>query len=219
HAPYSAFQGSLWEGNYFYANLHGHNWNISDNPFTELRKYEFDGTNFTFLESVEPPTSGASQGLSKYADYYFWNDRPNNCIVITKSINKANIYAETMPLLREQTVEPQLLNGFEYWDATRKPRVTLKDGIVYLSGMLKVPEGLTLDGTGLNTCFLMPELMTDVTSRNFVCYCSQGAARVAIASKLDTLNGRKVVLGNPSNPLSGVTWLSLDGISYPLLNV
>lgn len=210
-------QGSLWEGNTFYVNLHGHNSN-ADSPFSELRKYEFDGNKFNFVEKIMPPTIGCGQGLSKYGEYYFWNDRPNNCIVISKSILKGNVYAETMPLFRKQTVEPVLANGFERWDAKRTAFVTLHDGIVYLSGMIKAPEGFVADGDPTNFAFLIPSIMSDVLSKNFVCATNQGTIRVAIANKNDGLNARKVVIGNNINPITGITWIALDGISYPLLS-
>jgi len=210
-------QGSLWEGNYYYVNIHGHN-SIADTPYTELRKYEFNGTKFTYLESIEPPTVGSGQGLSKYGEYYFWNDRPGNYITITKSLVKANVYAEVMPILPQQTVEPTLLNGFTRWDALRTPRITLHNGVVYLSGMMRAPTDFIADGNPSKIAFFIPEQLAHYLSKNFTVTTNKGAVRVALAGTMDTTNGRRVVLGDFENPISGITWVAFDGINYPLLS-
>jgi len=208
-------QGSLWEDNAYYVNLHGHN-SLLDTPFAEIRKYEFDGNTFNFVEKIMPPTSGCGQGLCKYGNYYLWNDRPNNLIIISKSIKSGNIYAETIPITRQQTVKLELINGFLPWTSTRTLMATLKDGIVHLTGIVKVPPDFIADGYAQTAILAnIPEVMSDAISRNFTCMSNKGAIRLAISNKND---GRMLVLGSPDQVMSELSWVAFDGISYPLLS-
>ena len=215
--PQGGFQGSLWEDHYFYANLHSHNSIGDETPFAELRKYQFDGTKFIFIEKIAPPTIGCGQGLSKYDEYYFWNDRTENNIVITKGLKSGKIFAVVAPITKQQSTEPSLLNGYTPYTSTRTVKVTLKDGIVYLSGIIKVPT-LFEPGNDSKPPFFIPPLMSDTTNRNFIVATNLGFIKVAIASNISSFNSRKVVVGLAGQDVSGITWISFDGISYPLLS-
>lgn len=220
-AIHGYFQGSLWEDNIFYANLHGHN-KISDTqPFSKLYKYSFDGTNFNFIEVIEPPTIGCGQGLAKYGDYYFWNDRPNNIIVISKSIRKGNVFPELLPYQNEQSFEPSLLNGWEPYDINynRPPRITVRDGVVYLSGIAKnIVNANAYDGN--TPMFKIPQQYCPKYSINILALSDKGILRVPIVGKNSISPVEQIGDLNLQNIMQyeSIGWVSLDGISYPILD-
>lgn len=215
---YGNFQGSLWEGNLFYANLHGQNSNGDLIPFTELRKYEFDGVRFNFIESIAPPTGGCGQGLTKYENYYFWNDRPNNLIIVSKHLKRGNVFSEVIPYQNEFTFKPPLLNGFEPFDIIhdRTIKITVLNGMVYLSGMVK---NITAPNpyNGLTSIFKIPQRYAPKVSINVIGLTDKGIVRIPIVGKYDT---EKVGEVNAQNIMSyeNIGWLSLDGISYPIID-
>ena len=216
-APHGGYQGSLWDDGYFYANLHGHNTLSDAQPFSELRKFSFNGTEFTHVESIDPPTIGCGQGLGKYGDFYLWNDRPDNSIVISKSIKKGNVYPVTAPIKNEMVVELVPVNNFTAYDVHRPPKAILKDGIVYLTGMVRVPTGFIGDGNPINYVLTIPKQMVAYSSKNFTCATNKGAVRVALAGLMDTNHTGKIVLGEADYAVDGTTWVALDGINYPLI--
>ncbi|MFT8348765.1 hypothetical protein [Clostridium saccharoperbutylacetonicum] len=212
-APDGLFQGTLWDGNYFYANLHGHNSNGDATAFSQLRKYQFDGTNFNFIEAIAPPTDGCGQGLAKYGDYYFWNDRPNNLIVVSKNIKKGNVYSEILPYQNELSFKPTLLNNWEPYDTVydRTARVTVSNGIVYLSGIIKNTVNIE------STIFELPSRYAPKYSRNFMTISDKGIIRIPIVGR-NSNNPQQIgdVVCNNIFTITGVSWISLDGISYPI---
>lgn len=212
-APNGLFQGTLWDGNYFYANLHGNNLNSDAIAFSQLRKYQFDGTNFNFIEAIAPPTDGCGQGLAKYGDYYFWNDRPNNLIVVSKNIKKGNVYSEILPYQNELSFKPTLLNNWEPYDTIydRIARVTVSNGIVYLSGIIKNTVNIE------SVIFKLPSRYTPKYSRNFMVISDKGVIRIPIVGR-NSNNPPQIgdVVCNNIFTLTGVSWISLDGISYPI---
>ena len=220
--PHGGFQGSLWEGNYFYANLHGHNWNSDPNPFAELRKYRFDGASFIFVEKIKPPTLGCSQGISEYNGYYFWNDRPNHSVIITKSIKKGNLVPKTMEYKSSDSFKPTLLNGWEDYDLLydRTARITKTDsGLVLMNGLIKVTNTVVFDDP-YKPILKIPKAFAPKYSLNFICLTNVGMMRVGIVGKNsasgDSFIGEMVAYNITSS--TGITWLSLDNIIYPILD-
>lgn len=220
-AHHGGYQGSLWEDGYFYANLHGHNSNDSSNPFAELRKFSFNGTTFAFEEKIEPPSIGCGQGMAKYGDYYFWNDRPNNAIVITKALNRGNIFSETLPYQKEDTFKINLMNGWEPFDLAydRPPRITVSKGIVYLSGMAK---NLTNTNAydGATPMFRIPKQYSPKYSINVMALTDKGILRIPIVGRNSISSANDIGNLNLQNILNitNIGWVSLDGISYPILD-
>ncbi|MEK3792047.1 hypothetical protein MKX42_10020 [Paenibacillus sp. FSL R7-0204] len=79
------YQGIFFEGDTLYGNLHGSN-EKGQKYAQGLDSYKFDGEKFKLIERIKPPTYGAGQGIEKVGDTYFWADRPDNTIVMTKSL-------------------------------------------------------------------------------------------------------------------------------------
>ena len=218
YMPHGGPQGSLWEGNRFYVNLHGHNDTENGTPFVQVREYEFDGTTFNFISDFRPPTNGCGQGLSKYKNYYIWNDRVDNSIVISKSLRPSNIYPSTDIYSPRQTNTLPLQNGFGPLSPDRTPKVTLLNGVVHFTGAVTVPPGYQADGNPQVFPFMVPVQYVDSTSKNFVAITNVGPVRIALANRLDANNARKIVIGSADIPLSNLQWVSFDGISYPLID-
>ncbi|WP_127488485.1 C1q-like domain-containing protein [Paenibacillus ehimensis] len=117
------YQSLLWVDGFLYLNLHGsNNYGIAYAP--GLDKYSFDGTNFTFVERIKPPTYGAGQGICKFGNNYYWNDRPGNKIIITNYLKRGNL----LPLLSESRT---VLLGDVGLGV--EPRIVPVDGRRYLS--------------------------------------------------------------------------------------
>jgi hypothetical protein len=219
-APHGYFQGSFWEDGYFYANLHGHNVNESSSPFAKLVRYSFDGTSFTFDQAITPPTLGCSQGVSIYEGFYVWNDRPNNVVVITKNKSVATIYPTTLPLRKQNTFKPELLNGWTNFDTTydRTARITVQNGIVYFSGIIQNPSNPDAYN-GATRIFKIPTLYAPKFNTNFLALTDKGPMRMPVVGKNTVQPAEQIGNVNVQNILaySNITWLSLDGISYPIL--
>lgn len=219
-APQGGFQGTLWEGEYFYANLHGHNTNEDNNPFVEMRKYLFDGTNFNFIETITPPTDGCGQGIGKYGNYYFWNDRPNNMIVITKTLKRGNVFSEILPYQNEFSFKPTLLNGWQIYDAVydREPRVTVNNGFAFLSGIARVTAEVIMTDPN-KPIFAIPKRYAPKYSINVLAATNKGPINIAIIGK-QSQNGAeyvgRVVVQNLPN-YSDILWVAFDNVSYPIL--
>lgn len=220
-APYGYFQGTYWDGSDLYANLHGHNSNGDDTPFAELRRFTFTGSDFYFVEKITPPTEGCSQGLAYYKGRFFWNDRPNNTIVVTNYIRKGNVYSTDFPYQSNQSFKPALLNDWEAFDAVydRPPRVTVSGGIVYFSGMVKnTVNANAFDG--FTTIFKLPSRYAPKYSINLNALSDKGPIRIPVVGK--NQGGGDTVVGNVNaQNIMGYTeigWLSLDGLSFPILS-
>jgi hypothetical protein len=217
--PYEYSQGAIWEDNNYYVNMHGNNYNSDLIQYAQMQKFSFNGTDFTYVESIAPPTNGCSQGITKYKGYYFWNDRPNNMIVISKSIKRGNVYAEVIPIQSEFSYKPTLLNDWEIYDPNydRTARVTSKDGIVYLSGLIKNENISLYDGQ--TPIFTLPSHLTPRYSMNFTALSNVGILRLAVVGKNSASPSDQIGNVDIQNILSfgSVSWVSLDGIIYPLL--
>lgn len=209
-------QGSLWDGDVFYVNLHGPNSISDDNLFSEVRSYTFDGNNFTLTEVFSPPTLGCGQGLGKFGNNYIWNNRINNSIVITDSIKPPKKFPLSAPVKSMRVVEPELANGYSRFTETRTVRILEKEGIVYFTGLIRTPSTVSAGNDSLPP-FYVPEFYSDSQSKNFVCASNIGPVSVSIANKNDSFNSRKVVIGRIGDDLTGIQWISFDGVSYPLL--
>lgn len=218
-------QGSLWEDSYYYVNLHGTNF-ISEEPFAELRKYQFDGTDFNFIERIYPPTDGCGQGLSKYGEYYFWNDRIRNQIVVSKNIDNGKVF----PITYHEGIsfKPTLLSGWQGigGDNNRTLKVTEVNSIIYLNGTLNnVNTGdWVYNGDGTNPICKIPRHLSPAYGFNFGALTNKGIIRISIVgpkTEYGMLNPDKVGNVNPQD-ISGlnqgglIEWVSLDGISYPI---
>ncbi|MDM5231494.1 hypothetical protein [Lysinibacillus pakistanensis] len=218
-------QGSLWEGNYFYVNLHGTNF-IFEEPFAELRKYQFDGIGFNFVEKINPPTEGCGQGLSKYGEYYFWNDRIRNHIVVSKKIRNGKVFPVTCH--EGISFKPTLLSGWQGigGDNNRSLRVTEVNSIIYLNGTLNnVNTGdWVYNGDGTNPICKIPPHLSPAYGFNFGALTNKGIVRISIVgpkTEYGILHPDKVGNIIPQD-ISGlnqgglIEWVSLDGISYPI---
>lgn len=218
-------QGSLWEGDYFYVNLHGTNF-IYEEPFTELRKYQFDGTDFNFVEKINPPINGCGQGLSKYGEYYFWNDRIRNHIVVSKKLDNGKVFPVTYH--EGISFKPTLLSGWQGigGDNNRSLRVTEVNNIIYLNGTLNnLNTGdWVYNGDGTNPICKIPPHLSPIYGFNFGALTNMGIIRISIVgpkTEYGILHPEKVGNINPQD-ISGlnqgglIEWVSLDGISYPL---
>lgn len=94
--PEGGYQSILWLDGFVYLNLHGSNkYGVAYAP--GLDKYSFDGNTFTFVERLKPPTYGAGQGVCKFGNNFYWNDRPGNKVIITNYLKSGNL----IPLLSE----------------------------------------------------------------------------------------------------------------------
>jgi hypothetical protein len=76
------YQNLNWRGNSIFVNWHGAN--SFGNP-TENRRvdeYSFNGTSFTWVQTLIPPAYGATQGLAISSDgtTFYWADRPGNAL-------------------------------------------------------------------------------------------------------------------------------------------
>lgn len=221
-APYGYYQGTLWDGDIFYANLHGHN-AIGDEPFGEIRKFAFTGDSFNYIESFSPPLKTCNQGLAYYKGYYFWNDRTNNTIVITKDIKKGRVFPEVLPYMNGTSFKPSLLNGWAGYDPTydRPARITVNNNIVYVNGIITNPSPNVYNNS--TAAFKVPYYLAPKYSLNIPVLTSAGFIRCAIIGR-----NSSVQANDPSqvgefkfqNIMSypEITWVSLDGVNYPILD-
>lgn len=78
--PSSWYQGLQWVGDTLYANLHGGQGPNGPTGITYytspgLDAFSYNGTAFTRLGRIKPPTTGASQGIGAYNDKWVFADR------------------------------------------------------------------------------------------------------------------------------------------------
>lgn len=81
---YGGYQGIVWDGNDIYLNWHGPN-SLSQLYIGGLDEYSFNGNSFKFLKEFRPPTLGCGQSVSKYGEYWIWNDRPMNRVILSEN--------------------------------------------------------------------------------------------------------------------------------------
>lgn len=201
------YQGMFWIGEYLYLNMHGAN-NMGGVNVGSLDKYSFNGSAFTFLKSIKPPTFGATQGVSVYGDAVYWNDRPANEIVITNSIETSSMQPILNPITNNNIFKPTLLNDWIPFDATYDRTLKVwKDpfGVVHLEGIVK--EGVI----GSVICKL-PEGYRPQYSRNFAIDSGSAYGRLAIIgnNSLTPAGGE----GEVSCVVGSSTYVCLDGVTF-----
>ena len=84
---YGGYQSIIFENGFVYLNMHGPN-TYGSTPLGAYDKYSFNGTSFTYIETITPPTYGCGQGVASYKGKYYWTDRPSNSIVITSYLGE-----------------------------------------------------------------------------------------------------------------------------------
>jgi hypothetical protein len=74
------YQGIFWYNSDIFANLHGAN-SPGEQYATGLDRYSWNGTGFTFVERLAPPTYGSHQGITRIGNTFYFADRTDNKIV------------------------------------------------------------------------------------------------------------------------------------------
>lgn len=194
--PDGGYESLLWIDGDLYCNMHGPN-AIGGLPTGKLDRYSFNGTTFTFIESISPPTYGSTQGIDQYKDFFYWADRVANEIIITTSIKPGEIRPFTKEITVNDIFVPALQNSWLPFDSVRTLRV-FKDqmGIVHLEGMIK--SGVI----GQEICIL-PEECRPQYSRNFAVDSNGAFGRVAIQTT-----------GAVVAPVGSNIYVCFDGITF-----
>ncbi|WP_256759131.1 hypothetical protein [Cohnella sp. WQ 127256] len=208
---YGSYQGIIWENGYLYANMHGPNEKGQDFQ-GGIDKFSFNGSTFTFVESFNPPSFGASQGMEKYNGIYLFNDRAENRIIICNSLKPGKVKAEVLRTPKQRLVNATLINRWEIFDTTydRRPRYYKDEtGRVHLSGMCKNTDS-SYGPTFTHVIFQLPRGYRPKYSLNFAVVSNAAFARISITGNLSAQAAGQVV---PQEGTSA-TWVSLDGISF-----
>lgn len=201
------YQGIIFEDGELYANLHGSNQFGQEYAFG-LDHYHFDGTKFTFVERIKPPTYGSGQGIDSVGDTYLWVDRPANRIILTTSLNTGNLRTLGGEVVEQEIIKPALLNGWADFDTEydRSPRFWKdQNGIVHLEGIMK-------GGTLQKAAFVLPEGYRPMTSKNFPAVSNDKFARIAIIGSSSNSGSDRA--GEVIVMIGDQEWVSLDGISF-----
>ncbi|WMT39742.1 hypothetical protein RE628_20450 [Paenibacillus sp. D2_2] len=196
--PDGGYESLLWIDDELYCNMHGPN-TYGKTPTGKLDRYTFDGSTFTFVESIVPPTYGTTQGLAHYNSYFYWADRVANEIVITNSVKVNKIKPFIKKINTTDIIKLELLNGWvSYDDAGGRPLRAFKDqmGIVHLEGMIK--GGVIGSVTSVLPVGYLPQF-----PKNFAVDSAGAFGRVAIQSS-----------GHIVPQVGSSTYVCFDGITF-----
>jgi hypothetical protein len=130
------------------------------------------------------------------------------------------MYPKTIPYVPSDSFKPTLLNSWEAFDLAydRTARVTVLNGVVYLSGIVKNTINANAFN-GFTPMITIPNHLSPKYSINFVALSNKGPIRIAIAGR-NTVSVGETGNVNPQNILSytDIAWVSLDGLIYPIMD-
>lgn len=157
--PYGGYQGLMWYDGDIYLNMHGPN-KYGQTPEGALDRYSFNGSSFTYIETIEPPTYGTTQDVNYYDGCFYWDDRPANRIIMTKSL-KSSSSTSTSAIGINDTVDPAVAtqNIVSDLSATVGQEVTASDAkqVTTSDGNTVLVSTLTKDGTSLGAVIIADE--------------------------------------------------------------
>lgn len=194
------------------------NWNPSYNQTTEhmeevngILKEVAQETNAGYFDTLQLFTRAHSEAgwMDQLSTPYYGdgNVHPGNPmnLVLAGEIGKVLFpLPYRLPASAEGSCAISLLNGWQAWTAPSTayaPRATLRDGIVYLDGLIK--PGTTADYT---TLFTLPSGYRPTVNR----FISVSTSNNGGARQIQILSGGTVRLGES---FAG-NYVSLDGISF-----
>lgn len=173
----------------------------------DIHQYSRVGNVLTYVQTLQTPGYGLTQGAAAGPLGYCWADRPGNRIWVTPALVETPMRAHPPRPGQVDVFTPILENGWVAFDINRTARAYFDphSGRVHLEGMIK--SGNVSLGTRL---FSLPAYMAPPHSRNFAVVSNDLFGSVsAIGVSSATLTPGDVIIRAGS-----ATWLALDGVSW-----